>query len=582
MAKLRRRRRPKRKKRRLSPEERRWLRAQRRYMSDIRTAFTNAGFLQIPTRDVTIAIAGRPGDVDAVFVHENIVVVTEDTMAGSSQLPDHLRKKAEFFEHLRTNQRELLEVLTRTFPKFKTYIKEHSNYDPREYQVRFVYCSRHSITEDYRGRYATSCLILTYASLQYFLSLSKIIHRSLRFELFKFLGLELEQIGLPSGRAEASSYRALLLPEIPSGFPEGHKLVSFLVDPATLLERSSVLRSDSWRDQEALYQRLLVRSKIGSMREYLVHEGRVFVNNIIVTLPDDSRLDLPGGRVAAPEGAAEIVPVELTIPRRFNAIGIIDGQHRVFAYHEGDDKLDKKIGALRKRQHLLVTGIVYPSTMTRDRAQVFEAKLFLEINDKQKRVKGDLKQSIERIVNPYSDVAIAKAVIARMAAVGPLSDQLEVHFFDTGKVKTASIVSYGLRHIVGVDSETSLFREWPGPRKTAVREKRDRESLDRYVEFCTTQLNMLVAGFRSALPATLWTTDLKASRALTTTTINGLVFCMRQILDQRLLGSSFEYYQLRFSRMSIDFRPDKFAYRSSHWRTLGRELFAQCFTTASS
>jgi DNA modification methylase len=62
-------------------------------------------------------------------------------------------------------------------------------------------------------------------------------------------------------------------------------------------------------------------------------------------------------------------------------VGIIDGQHRVFCYHEGSDVLEPKIAILRKRQHLLVTGIIYPSGIKEQARLEFEARLFLEIND---------------------------------------------------------------------------------------------------------------------------------------------------------------------------------------------------------
>jgi DGQHR domain-containing protein len=560
----------------LDPASRLKRRIEQRFRTNIRTVFGNVGFEQVPTRDENILVAGVVGDLDGVFLLDNVLVITEDTTLATSSIGDHLRKKAEFFRGLARNQRELFKVLSTDFPRFAQYLKEHKEYAVDEYVVRFVYCSRYGVDEKYRTRYQSDCQVLSYSHIQYFLSLSRTIRRSARFELFKFLGIELAEIGPARSSSEASSYQALLLSEVPSGFPPGHKLVSFLVDPATLLERAYVLRTDSWRDQDALYQRLLVRGKIASMREYLVTEGRVFVNNVIVTLPHDTDYGLSE---QPKRGAlAAITPVKLTVPKQFNAIGIVDGQHRVFAYHEGTDKFESQIAALRKKQHLLVTGIIYPPGMSLSAKSEFEAKLFLEINDKQKRVRGDLKQSIERIVHPYSAIAIAKAVIERMAQTGPLTDLLEVHFFDSGKIRTASIVSYGLRHIVAIKGDVSLFGEWPGPGKAAVRREANKEALTAYINYCATQLNLFVAGFKAALPPALWTTNLKESRALTTTTINGLIFCMRLLIDNSKLGSDVAHYRAGFQRMQIGFSPAQFAFRSSHWRDLGAQLYSECFS----
>jgi DGQHR domain-containing protein len=561
--------------RKLSPEEAKRKRLQRRFKSDIRTLFTNAAFTHVSTRDQEFTFEGRTGEIDGIYLNHNVIVIVEETTHGTPQIGDHFRKKAELFKHFGEHPSEFVKFLTETFPGVAKHFSKNQHIDRRQSVVKYVYCSRFDVDESYRTRYDKTCSLLQYGPLQYFLRLSRTIRKSARYELFKFLGVELSDIVGPS-RAESHTYHALLLPEVPSGFPAGYRLVSFLIDPHTLIERAYVLRADSWRDQEALYQRLLVRGKIASMREYLVNEQRVFVNNIIVSLPATTQFDKIQDHKRG-RSADEITSGELTIPRDFNTIGIIDGQHRVFAYHEGDDKYETKIAVLRDRQHLLVTGIVYPDNMSDARAYEFEAKLFLEINDKQKRVRGDLKQSIQRIVNPYSAIAIAKSVIERMASTGPLSGMLEVHFFDVGKIKTASIVSYGLRHIVAIDGDVSLFQLWRGDGKTAVRNRSNKAGLNKYVEYAATQLNMMARGFSSNVDSAFWTTDRKISRALNATTINGLVFCMRKLLENKKVGDSFEYYQERFGKMNVDFRPDRFPYKSSHWRALGDKLYQDCF-----
>lgn len=560
-------------KQKLSPEEIRRRREDRRFKTDIRTVFTNAGFEQIPTRDVNITVQSITGDLDAVFVYDNIIVVVEDTTLKS--VGDHLRKKAEFFDHLSKHHGETIRILREQFARFDLHCQSTAHHT-EEYVVRFVYASRNAVDESYQARYAKSCIILTHSSLQYFVSLVKTIKRSARYELFKFLNVALNQLGSSQSRTESSTFSALQLPEVPSGFPSGHKLVSFLVDPATLLERAYVLRADSWRDREALYQRLLIKGKIASMRKYLVEEHRVFVNNIIVTLREDATYRATDASDLDAREATRISVGQLTIPRRFDAIGIIDGQHRVYAYHEGDDLLDPQIAVLRAKQHLLVTGIIYPSSIKPADAEAFEAKLFLEINDKQKRVKSDLKQDIELLINPCSDIAIAKAVLHRLAATGPLVGILALHFFDTGKLKTASIVSYGLRHIVGLNEPVSFFKKWKGSGKRALRESCDREVLDRYINFCGTELNTFIGAFKASQSQEFWTPDRSKSRLLTTTTVNGLVFCMRLILENDKL-STFDQYLGGFERLNLDFRPGKFQYKSSHWRQLGRYMYDKCF-----
>lgn len=562
---------PKRKK--LTKEEKAIRRRDKKFRTDINTVFTNAKFTQIATRDTQLTVAGRQGDFDSFFVYKNILVVVEDVTA-KNHLKDHIAKSADFFGHVAANKGETLRVLSSKFAKFRA-LRTRDGHNDTDYRWVFVYCSLHQFDSKYESRHQ-DLAFLRYSNLQYFLSLSKTIGGSVRFELFKFLNLKLSEIGIQQQGQDKREYKALILPESPSGFPDGHKIVSFLIEPQTLLEQAYVLRKDGWQDSDCLYQRLLVKGKIGKMREYLATEGRVFVNNIIATLPDDTQfLDMKGKQVSQHKlSTTDIVNVELK--RKLGTIGLVDGQHRVFAYHEGKDKLDKSISLLRQKQHLLVTGIVYPSgTSTLARTQ-FEAKLFLEINDKQTRTKGDLKQAIQTIVEPFSDVAIAKRVVGKLAKSGPLCGFLEEHFFDKGKIKTTSIVSYGLKHIVGIDASESLYRIWRHQDKPKLSQRRNKAVLDEYVSFCSGHISGFISGLKQAIDDEMWTTNKKTSRALTTTTINGLIFCLRRLIQEGKTGNARKYKDA-LSKCRIDFRPDKFTYRSSHWRDLGTDIYDQCF-----
>lgn len=198
-----------------------------------------------------------------------------------------------------------------------------------------------------------------------------------------------------------------------SSFPAGYKVVSFYADPESIIAGAYVLRRDGWKDSSHLYPRILVPSKISKMRRYLVEQKRVFVNNVIVTLPAETALNDPkskGTNVPQKE-LHKAQPVTVSIPVGYGVIGIIDGQHRVFCYHEGSDPLEQKIAHLRKRQHLLVTGIIYPPDIKENLRLEFEARLFLEINDTQTRARSALRQDIETIVRPFSGIAVARRVM---------------------------------------------------------------------------------------------------------------------------------------------------------------------------
>jgi len=74
------------------------------------------------------------------------------------------------------------------------------------------------------------------------------------------------------------------------------------------------------------------------------------------------------------------------------------GQHRVFAYHEGYDELDKQIAPKRLKQQLLVTGVVYPSDVKGEHNTNLKQGFFSKLMTRQTKTKADLRQAIESIV----------------------------------------------------------------------------------------------------------------------------------------------------------------------------------------
>ena len=449
---------------------------------------------------------------------------------------------------------------------------------PATDRAMYAYCSLNHIDDTHMAPHP-HVVFFGITTIRYFAALAKVIHRSARFELFKFFGLRPDDIGHSAGEPRRE-YVGFLLPECASGFPKDYKIATFYVDPQTLIELAYVLRKDSWVDRDGLYQRMLIKDKIRGMRTYLSSENRAFVNNIIVSLPKDTRLLDDKGQTLTPSKITRTTPVTISLPQRFDSIGLIDGQHRVFAYHEGNDEAEPIIKQKRVKQQLLVTGIVFPNNIDDLARLEFEAKLFLEINDKQSRAKGDLKQAIQTIVDPYNPVAVAKSVVTRLARSGPLAGLLQDHYFGDGRIKTTSIVSYALRHIVGFTGdppEHSLYNVWAHRKKAELCKQSNSVLREEYVSFCADHINTLLSAFQQVVsPQGLWTPDIRVSRALTITTINGLIYCLRMLLEAGRTGDR-GYYARRLQRLTIDFSPSTFRYKSSHWKSLGLKMYEECF-----
>ena len=551
--------------------------AQRKQRNSIRKLFAHLDFTRIKSGGAQFQFEGRTGEIDDIFVCDNIMVLAEYTTAQDTT--GHVSRKNILYDLINQNQEGWLQFVRTSFQDADQ--KLGNAYLDSDYRVKICYFSSPSVSEEIENK-LKHIHFLSGTTFRYFESLAKSIHRTARFEFFKYLDLDFRDIGdaVKSSSLKAQSFAGYVLPAAFSSFPKNFKVVSFYADPKTLLTMSYVLRRDSWRDDEGMYQRVLQRGRMNQMRKYLTTEKRVFVNNIIVTLPDDTKLNSPSDRGKNIDDAklVNVEHVSVNVPYRSDVIGIVDGQHRVFCYYEGDDKYEPKIKTMRERQNLLVTGIIYPPSYTEKEKRRFEAKLFLEINDKQKRTGSELKQSIELVLNPMSTLAIAKAVIQGLNQRGALKGLLQTNFFDPPHlIKTTSIVSYGLRPLLKFDGDDTLFNKWTNSQKNVLRDRGEEAAAqalrDEYVAFCVDSINNLLIAAKKSDPDRWRVPESAKDRVLSPTIINGYIVCLRLLVENKKSMSA-SYYDQKFKELSqFSFR----AYKSSSWRSLGEKLYERFF-----
>lgn len=554
---------------------------QRKQRLGIRAIFQRIGFDRVNSDGIEFTFDGRTGEIDDIYALQNVLVISEYTVGK----PDmgHIAKKSILYSKIIAQSALWIREYGMVNLDFGEQIKK-SEFQPEEFQVFICYASLQGVSEETENSFRTY-RFLDGTRSRYFDALSKTIHQSARHEFFNYLGVELARLGtrVHDSSEKSRDFPGYVLPEVNSGYPSGFKVVSFYADPATLLEMSYVLRKDSWRDDDGLYQRILIKGKISSMRRYLAETKRVFVNNIVVTLPNEALINEPGTRKNIDNAKLlKVQPVTISIPLQPNMIGLIDGQHRVFCYHESTKDLhDKEISKQRTRQNLLVTGLVYPALWTKSQRSEFEAKLFLEINDTQARAKTVLKHSIEVLLKPFSTIAIAKEVITKLARSGPLASLLQTNFFDPpDRIKTSSIVSYGLQPLVKTDGTDCLFAAWSAPEKGLLMDRaadvtRRKELLSEYIDFCAKEINQFLIDSKLAIGSNRWkVSTAKDRQLLSTTTINGFLVCIRRLIEAKSPRGTAVYSKRMVPLATLNFEN----YKSSAWRALGDKIFDDCFT----
>lgn len=492
------------------------------FRKKIRSSFTDAGFTYFSTLDKHFPIGTRTVELDYLFLYENIIVICEDNTKQKKDI-DHIRNKNESFAEIRNNKTAFLNWLSNTFPEKATMVKQ---YRPERYFLYYIYISQTEleITEDEKNRYS-NLLFWDPETLSYFNRMAQCIQHSARYEIFRYLGLKNDEIGFSGSEGGKTTIKApIIYPQEATGLRNGVRVVSFMMSAEKLLRTSYVLRKDSWEESMFLYQRLIEKDKVKSIRAFLAQKGEAFYNNIIVALPDNVTFEDDAGTPILVENIGDFQHCKLVLPDEMNSICIIDGQHRIFAHYEAPatEKYELQIAPLRRQLHLLVTGLIFPTEMKEPERKQIQSQIFLDINDNTKKVAPNVLTHIEMVKDPFSDIGLARRVIERLNKKRVFLNRFELSALDESKIKVASIIKFALRYLVTVtpaEGKTSLYAYWQG-NKEAFQQK-DEASLNDYIEFCANSIDLYFSAIRDAFKSS-WNDP--ASKMLSVISINGFSY----------------------------------------------------------
>lgn len=542
-------------------------RASAAFRRKIVTTFKNAGFEYLKTDGIHRYFGLKVGELDYVFLYENIIIVCEDTTSNKKNVKDHLKNKKLLTDQITANKPDTIQWLKDTFPdKFSSF----DTYSDDTYRIFHLYFTlpKLSLTKEDKELYQP-IKVINIASLNYLHLTSQTIKKSSRPELFRFLGLKSEDIGVSGDGGQQKQIPAsIIYPTDRTGLANNVRIVSFMMSADMLLRNSFVLRKDSWEGTIKLYQRLLDKKKLLSTRKYIADNGSTFFNNVIVSLPRNVTF-IEKGQPVELKNLHKYQNCTMNIPDEMNTICVIDGQHRIFAHFEGDDNLEPKIAKLRHRLHLLVTGLIFPEDMSDLDRRKYESSIFADINSNAKPVPADVLLQINSLQEPYSDLAIARRVVMQLNDRGVFKDAFQVSQMDGSKIKIASIVKFALRYLVDITEDRakpSLFQYWTGD-KAALLRMDSEDALDAYIDYLVDVMNMYFKVIKSEYSGE-WADATSKIRSITS--LNGFIIALRKSLNALGVGDA-AFYEETFSRVHHDFTKVGFPYGSSHYNKFAAE-----------
>jgi DNA sulfur modification protein DndB len=176
------------------------------------------------------------------------------------------------------------------------------------------------------------------------------------------------------------------------------QLYTFLLDVHNFLNFAYVFRIET-NNILASYQRLLKRSKIKKIHDYLNESSGYFPNNIIVATTEEIGLTKEDSSKLVLHGTLEL-------PNRPAYLEIIDGQHRLYGYTKIANKSNRFI----------------PVTLIKGLSEQEKASLFVTINKNQTPVPSYLLWDLYSDVEPDSERGKISKFVKNMNKESPFTN----------------------------------------------------------------------------------------------------------------------------------------------------------------
>lgn len=160
----------------------------------------------------------------------------------------------------------------------------------------------------------------------------------------------------------------------------GHTYYSFSIEPEKLLKIGYVLhRNKANENMMPTYQRLIKKNRIKEIHAFIDEEKGYFPNSIIINIVSDKNRNLvfEKSNNQVPDAISRIGV--LYLPKKYRSAYIIDGQHRLYGYSNSQYKSTNTIPVV--------------ALVNLERSE--QVRLFMQINENQKPVSKDLRNTLD-------------------------------------------------------------------------------------------------------------------------------------------------------------------------------------------
>lgn len=291
----------------------------------------------------------QPFDILAKDSESIILIKAESSIKNSKS------KFKEYLESVKSNIEGIRKTLRALFPdsqlKFK-FVLATENYALIEEDS--------TILEKING------VFFDEDSIEYYLKMFNQIGLAARYQLLGTLFYDQE---IPEMDNKVPAIR---------GKMGGHTYYSFSIEPEKLLKIAYVLhRNKANTNMMPTYQRIIQKSRLESIHKFIEEEKGYFPNSIIISLDSGKKKKLEFQESANIDSTIADLGI-LYLPKKYRSAYIIDGQHRLYGYANSKYKITNTI----------------PVVAFLDLAREEQVKLFMQINENQKAVSKNLRNTL--------------------------------------------------------------------------------------------------------------------------------------------------------------------------------------------